>query len=127
MKCPTCGADIMDSWIFCPNCKRKITDPIVEKQIEYKQQAVAHEKTTNKVAKVFKVYAIINFIVCIIASIWISTEYYEVLFFIIGAAIALVVNFMLYAFGEVIQLLEDIKNNTKKAYPQPVSDNLPDL
>lgn len=69
---------------------------------------------TNKVAQVFKVYAIINAIIVILASIIIASENEEVLFFIIGAALGIFVNFLLYACGELIQLLQDIKDNTAR-------------
>ena len=71
--------------------------------------------TQNTVAKTFKVYAGVNFVACLllffvaagllnlngaIAILWIATS--------------IVVNIGIYAIGEVIQLLDDIKQNTAK-------------
>ena len=69
---------------------------------------------TNKVAQVFKVYAIINAIVVLLASMIIANDTGEILFFIIGAALGVFINFLLYACGELIQLLQDIKDNTAR-------------
>lgn len=69
---------------------------------------------TNKVAQIFKGYAIINAIVVLLASMIIANNTGEILFFIIGVALDVVINFLLYACGELIQLLQDIKDNTSR-------------
>lgn len=69
---------------------------------------------TNKVAQIFKGYAIINAIVVLLASMIIANNTGEILFFIIGVALDLFINFLLYACGELIQLLQDIKDNTSR-------------
>ena len=69
-------------------------------------------KSKNTVAQVLKVYAIINFIAGIILSIVIGKNIdidgIGIYFF----AASLVINFVIFAFGEVVQLLHDIKINT---------------
>lgn len=68
-------------------------------------------KSKNTVAQVLKVYAIINFIAGIILSFTIGSDIIDgigIYFF----AVSLVINFAIFAFGEVVQLLHDIKINT---------------
>ena len=69
-------------------------------------------KSKNTVAQVLKIYAVINFIFGIILSISIGKNIdidgIGIYFF----AVSLVTNFAIFAFGEVVQLLHDIKSNT---------------
>lgn len=67
----------------------------------------------NFVASVIKIYSVVNLIGCIILTLIVSNSMgglYAFVFFCIG----LVVNFGMYAFGEIISLLQDIKDNTNK-------------
>ncbi len=86
---------------------------------------------TNKVAKIFKVYAIINAIVGLLASIFIALDAENALFFIIGVSLVVFINFLLYACGELIQLLQDIKDNTsrgmKTGFEPPKDEEIPDI
>lgn len=85
--------------------------------------------TKNKVAKILKIYAIVNAIVCMIASIWIGFDY-DFIYFVVGAAISIVVNFAIYAFGEIIDLLDRIRQNTENSNGSknnPNYNDLPDL
>lgn len=84
----------------------------------------------NKVARILKIYAIINAIVVILASIIISATEEEPLIFIIGFAAGVCVNFAIYAFGEVVDLLAQIRDNTQKTEPvvaASLEDQLPDI
>ena len=86
-------------------------------------------KSKNTVAQVLKVYAIINFIAGIILSIVIGKNIdidgIGIYFF----AASLVINFVIFAFGEVVQLLHDIKINTSNhaTASSTTSDELPEL
>ena len=86
-------------------------------------------KSKNTVAQVLKIYAIINFIVGLILSIVISRNVdidgIGIYFF----AASLVINFVIFAFGEVVQLLHDIKINTSNhaTSSSTTSDELPEL
>ena len=86
---------------------------------------------TNKVAQVFKVYAIINAIVVLLASMIIANDTGEILFFIIGTALGIFINFLLYACGELIQLLQDIKDNTSRGLnagiAPPRDEDIPEI
>lgn len=89
----------------------------------------------NKVAKTLKAYAILNAIGAVLVAIAlnnnlpmnISSEIAWVFFFA-----SAFVSFLIYSFGEVIQLLQDIKNTTK---PKPQKeqkneqeqDEIPDI
>ena len=71
--------------------------------------------TQNTVAKVFKVYSGVNSIACILLLfILAGTTGISDIAGIIWIAVSIVVNFGIYAIGEVIQLLDDIKQNTAK-------------
>lgn len=87
-------------------------------------------RSNNRVAKILKIYSVINVIVVIIISIFLGTEYDES-YFIIGAALGIFVNFFIYAFGELIDLLAEIRDNTKnfKSVSSEESEysDLPDL
>ena len=69
-------------------------------------------KSKNTVAHVLKVYAVINFIACIILSFIIGKDINIDGIGIYFFAVSLVTNFAIFAFGEVVQLLHDIKSNT---------------
>lgn len=83
-------------------------------------------KSNNGVAKFIQGYAVFN------AFAWV------ILMFIIAAVInwgvalgtfvvGLFVSFLLYAFGEIIHLLQGIKDNTNKSADTVVADELPEL
>ena len=66
----------------------------------------------NKVANILKGYAIFNAVVGCIGGLVVAATMDNMLLFLIVAAAIAVVSFGIYAFGEVIQLLQDIKVNT---------------
>lgn len=68
------------------------------------------------VAVILKVYAIVNAIIgCIIGLSGLSDSYNEIfnMVYTIFLGACIVVSFGIYAFGEVVQLLQDIKDGTK--------------
>ena len=70
------------------------------------------QDNTNTVAKILKVYAIINAVAgCILGLIAADTFNAALVALFIGLCI--VTSFVIYAFGEVIQLLQDIKDGTR--------------
>lgn len=73
------------------------------------------EYENNTVAKIFKIYAILNAVACFIFMyVLIAADYLDTLGVIIWIGTSIVVNVGIYAIGEVIQLLDDIKQNTAK-------------
>jgi hypothetical protein len=87
---------------------------------------------TNTVAKILKVYGIINGIgSCILAIVLAdnlpgSVDY----LWVVELGAGLLSSLFIYAFGEVIQLLQDIKSNTsvqKADAPVLTSDELPEI
>ena len=71
--------------------------------------------TQNTVAKTFKVYAGVNFAACfLLLFIAADSLYLNGAIAILWIATSIVVNIGIYAIGEVIQLLDDIKQNTAK-------------
>lgn len=74
------------------------------------------KKNKNMVAVIPKVYAIVNAIIgCIIGLSGLSDSYNEIfnMVYTIFLGACIVVSFGIYAFGEVVQLLQDIKDGTK--------------
>ena len=81
-------------------------------------------KSHNIVAKVLQVYAYVNAAAGMILTLSLVAVWGAVaaaIFF----AISLVVNFLIFALGEIIDLLQTIKENTNGT--QAVMDELPDL
>lgn len=91
--------------------------------------------TQNTVAKTFKVYAGVNFAVCLLLFFIVAgTVEITGTIAVLWIATSIVVNIGIYAIGEVIQLLDDIKQNTAKAKSNAdmdatanVSADLPEL
>lgn len=85
----------------------------------------------NRVASILKFYAVLNGLVWVIIGIYsIDSNYYGFEFlWLVEICAGLFVSFMIYAFGEVVGILDDIRSNTRK--PESVSkssdDELPDL
>ena len=90
----------------------------------------------NIVAQILKIYAIVNAVVGLFIFLSMQESYVDLIeslsFVFLGACI--VVSFGIYAFGEVIQLLQDIKDNTQgtinsisKSSNNNVSDDLPNI
>ena len=85
---------------------------------------------TNKVAKILKVYGIINAIGSLILGLILADNLPGAVeeLWIVEVAAGLVASLFIYAFGEAIQLLQDIKDNTEKgAISQPNVDELPEI
>ena len=81
-------------------------------------------KSHNIVAKILQVYAYVNAAAGMILTLSLVAVWGAVaaaIFF----AISLVVNFLIFALGEIIDLLQTIKENTNGT--QTVMDELPDL
>jgi len=81
-------------------------------------------KSHNIVAKILQVYAYVNaaagmLLTLSLVAVWGAVA--AAIFF----AISLVVNFLIFALGEIIDLLQTIKENTNGT--QAVMDELPDL
>lgn len=90
----------------------------------------------NIIAQILKIYAIVNAVVGLFIFLSMQESYVDLIeslsFVFLGACI--VVSFGIYAFGEVIQLLQDIKDNTQgtinsisKSSNNNVSDDLPNI
>lgn len=72
--------------------------------------------TQNTVAKTFKIYAGVNFVACLVLF-FVAVDLLNLssALAILWIATSIVINVGIYAIGEVIQLLDDIKQNTAKA------------
>lgn len=93
------------------------------------------EYENNTVAKIFKIYAILNAVACFIFMyVLIAADYLDTLGVIIWIGTSIVINFGIYAIGEAIQILDDIKQNTAKSARESINqdtlsatDELPEL
>lgn len=83
-------------------------------------------KSDNIVAKNLQVYAWFNALCGLFLSIFVGDQFsmYVAILFL---AVVLFSSFMLYAFGEIIDLLHEIKRNTGKATERIDNDELPEL
>ena len=81
-------------------------------------------KSHNIVAKILQVYAYVNGAVEMILTLTLVEEWGAVVAAIFFAS-TLVVNFLIFALGEIIDLLQTIKENTNGT--RAVMDELPDL
>ena len=81
-------------------------------------------KSHNIVAKVLQVYAYVNGAAGIILALLLIKDWGAVLAAIFFAMV-FVVNFLIFALGEIIDLLQNVKDNTNGK--QEIMDELPDL
>ena len=85
----------------------------------------------NKVANTLKTTGIVGAILILIGGIVIACTVDELGFilFLACAVSAFLTGVAFYAFGELIQLMQDIKDNTSKNAPaaQPTEDEIPDI
>lgn len=81
-------------------------------------------KSHNIVAKILQVYAYVNGAVEMILTLSLVEDWGAVVAAIFFAS-TLVVNFLIFALGEIIDLLQTIKENTNGT--RAVMDELPDL
>ena len=81
-------------------------------------------KSNNIVAKILQVYAYLNAAAGLILALLLNKELGAVVAWVIFAAV-LVASFFIFALGEVIDLLQNLKDNTSKKAEIP--DELPDL
>ena len=81
-------------------------------------------KSHNIVAKILQVYAYVNGAVEMILTLSLVEDWGAVVAAIFFAS-SLVVNFLIFALGEIIDLLQTLKENTTGT--QAVMDELPDL
>ena len=80
----------------------------------------------NIVAKVLQIYALINGLAGFILM-FVIADWYEWTIALVEFALVLVVSFFIYAFGEVIELLAEIKINTSGATPVIEDAELPEI
>lgn len=81
-------------------------------------------KSNNIVAKILQVYAYLNAAAGLILALLLNKELGVVVAWFIFAAV-LVASFFIFALGEVIDLLQNLNDNTNGK--QEVVDELPDL
>ncbi len=81
-------------------------------------------KSNNIVAKVLQVYAYLNVAAGLILAFQLNKELGAMVAWFVFAAV-LVASFFIFALGEIIDLLQNLKDNTNKT--AEISDELPDL
>ena len=117
MQCKECCKDISEEEYnshngYCKSCykdryyienNKKRYNQNVANSIDYEE-----ESTTNTVAKFIKIIAILEAISGIILGLM-FIEYLEIMIIVVIVA-SIISSAFIYALGEIIQLLEDIKN-----------------
>ena len=81
-------------------------------------------KSNNIVAKILQVYAYVNGVAGIILALLLVEDLGALVAAVVFASV-LVVNFLIFALGEIIDLLQNLKENTNGG--REVSDELPEL
>lgn len=81
-------------------------------------------KSNNIVAKILQAYAYVNAASGLILALALNKELGAVLAWIMFALV-LVASFLIFALGEIIDLLQNLRENTNGG--REVSDELPDL
>ena len=81
-------------------------------------------KSNNIVAKILQVYAYVNGVAGIILALLLVEDLGALVAAIVFASV-LVVNFLIFALGEIIDLLQNLNENTNGG--RAVSDELPEL
>lgn len=81
-------------------------------------------KSNNIVAKILQVYAYVNAFSGLILALALNKELGALLAWIMFA-LTLVASFFIFALGEIIDLLQNLKENTNGG--REVSDELPEL
>lgn len=81
-------------------------------------------KSNNIVAKILQVYAYVNGAAGIILALLLSKELGAVVAIVLFSLV-LVASFFIFALGEIIDLLQNLKENTSGG--RAVSDELPEL
>ena len=81
-------------------------------------------KSNNIVAKILQVYAYVNAASGLILALALNKELGAVLAWIMFALV-LVASFLIFALGEIIDLLQNLKENTNGG--REVNDELPEL
>lgn len=81
-------------------------------------------KSNNIVAKILQVYAYVNAASGLILALALNKELGAVLAWIMFALV-LVASFLIFALGEIIDLLQNLRENTNGG--REVSDELPEL
>ena len=81
-------------------------------------------KSNNIVAKILQVYAYVNGVAGIILALLLVEDLGALVAAVVFASV-LVVNFLIFALGEIIDLLQNLKENTNGG--RAVSDELPEL
>jgi len=81
-------------------------------------------KSNNIVAKILQVYAYVNAASGLILALALNKELGAVLAWIMFALV-LVASFFIFALGEIIDLLQNLKENTNGG--RAVSDEIPEL
>lgn len=81
-------------------------------------------KSNNIVAKILQVYAYVNGVAGIILALLLVEDLGALVASIVFASV-LVVNFLIFALGEIIDVLQNLKENTNGG--REVNDELPEL
>ena len=109
VSCSSCGETIPEGMLIAQEEIKKDNE-----EVEKAERAVINSgDEKNTVAKVLQIYAIINAIFGLILAFRVGADYAGGIGFLLFCSV-LVASGFIYAFGEVIKLLHEIKLNTRK-------------
>ena len=116
MQCKECCRDITEEEYkkydgYCKNCYINRESIEEEREIynDSTEEETVYDDGINKIAKTIKIIAITLAVLSIIASL-ILREKLGIILLIASIIVSIISSIFIYALGEIIQLLEDIKN-----------------
>lgn len=120
--CDSCYAELMREVDSLPDDERKVKEEAelaamkaAKKEREERGETVVDSNNEkNTVATILQVYAIINALCGLILAFAVGADYSGAVGILLFGTV-LVASGFIYAFGEVIKLLHEIKLNTRKA------------
>lgn len=120
MICKYCNTENKEEARFCIDCGEKMNDANAKIGLQGQtEDAVPNYAASafimkNGIAEAIKVYAFINGGASIILGLIVASSIYEMQFaiFFMVAGTGIIASLFIYALGEIIDLLQNIKNNT---------------
>ena len=110
--CKQCGQKIEEQGEKCPNCG---------------YWAETTEQSDNGIASTLKVYGFLNGAAAVVLAIFLGTQLESIVLSILVLGAGIPASFMIYAFGEVLQLLHEIKQKVAQIKSVAVTSNVVSL
>lgn len=118
MFCSNCGAQMRDGETFCTSCGQPLDTQPTNGSNTQNLAKPAEKRSKNGVATALQVYAIVNAAVGFFGGLLYGDVVDNFAAGMLIFAVCLFASFFIYSFGEVVKLLNEIKENTRIAANQ---------